>query len=284
MEKENKKELEEKVEKLEKSNNIMKGLLTVLGVAILVSACLGLGIIVGDKLDEKEEIKDENKQEEKEETKDDKEEELELEKLTKDSAVVKKLFEVFREDQTCTSNGLWDDFNDADAKKYIAYNALDASSFVEVKCGNLDDSYNDGHYCAMNDEAMKYYGVNETKYEDAIKNETTSSVTEAVLEAKYKELFGKDSVMEKGSFYIGEGPIAYYDKVNKIYADFYCECGGDCAGIRQTLDSITQDGMSLVLYTTTVSNADENHKKVITYTFEYEKETGNYIFVSRKVS
>ena len=281
MEKESKKELEEKVEKLEKSNNIMKGLLTVLGVAILVSACFGLGIIVGDKLDEKEEIKDENKQEEKDETKDDKEEELELEKLTKDSAVVKKLFEVFREDKNCLVQSLWSSDSAEAAKKFIVYKNLDPSDIKDVKCGDLDDSFDGMHYCAMNDESTKYYGSDEKKYEAAIKNETTKSFSEVVFEKKYKEFFGKDSVINHDDFIIGEGPIAHYDKKNQLYAEYYCQCGGMCGSYPQTLDSISQKGAGLVLNTTIEGGT---FKQSITYTFEYEKETGNYIFVSRKVS
>lgn len=279
--KETKKELEEKVEKLEKSNNIMKGLLTVLGVAICVSACFGLAIIVGDKLDEKEEIKDENKQEEKEETKVDKEEEIELEKLTKDSSVVKKLFEVFREDENCFVSSLWNFDSGEAAKKFIVYKNLDPSDIKDVKCGDLDDSFVDMYYCAMNDEASKYYGSDEKKYELAIKNETTKSFSEVAFEKKYKEIFGKDSVINHDDFTIGDGPIAHYDKTNKLYAEYYCQCGGICGSAPQTLDSISQKGASLVLNTTI---DDGTIKQSITYTFEYEKETGNYIFVSRKVS
>ena len=54
MEKEKKDDLREEVEDLKKSNKIMKGLLIVLVVAILVSACFGIGFVVGEKLADKE--------------------------------------------------------------------------------------------------------------------------------------------------------------------------------------------------------------------------------------
>lgn len=279
--KETKKELEEKVEKLEKSNNIMKGLFIVLVVAICVSACFGFGFIVGGKLAEKEEIKDEKKKDDSEDTIVEKEEEeSELEKLTKDSAVVKKLFEVFREDENCFVSSLWNFDSGEAAKKFIAYQNIDSSDIKDVKCGDLDDSFVDMYYCAMNDEASKYYGSDEKKYELAIKNETTNSFSEVVFEKKYKEFFGKDSVINHDDFSIGDGPIAHYDKTNKLYAEYNCQCGGMCGSGPQTLDSITQKGMSLILNTT----IDDDDKHFITYTFEYEKETGNYIFVSRKAS
>ena len=65
MEKETKKELEEQVAELKKSNKVMKGLLIVLVVAVLVSSCFGVGFLLGEKLAEKEEdILEENKKEE----------------------------------------------------------------------------------------------------------------------------------------------------------------------------------------------------------------------------
>ena len=260
--------------KEEKKSGVNKVLIIIIVILLLVIA-VGFGYFLGsgnsnsaDK--ESDKVVDENK-----------EEKVEIEQLTKDSAVVKNLFETFREDVSCTYNDYWEENTEPEAKKFFAYKALAASSFSSVKCGTLDDSFIDGHYCAMNDEAMKYYGINETKYENAIKNETTTSVSVNELEKKYKELYGKDAVMTNEDFYISAGPIAHYDKVNNIYAEYGCECGGDCVGITQTLDSINQNGTSLVLNTTTVANDDINVKISITYTFEYEKETGNYIFVSR---
>lgn len=273
-------EEERKVETSEKNSGGNKVLIVIIVILLLIIAVV-FGYFLGtgnSNSDEKESDKvvDENKENEDSEDK-----EIQLEQLTKDSAVVKKLFETFREDVSCTYNDYWEENTESEAKKFFAYKALDANKFSKVKCGSLDDSFIEGHYCAMNDESMKYYGINETKYENAIKNETTTSVSANELEKKYKELYGKDAVMTNGDFYISAGPIAHYDKVNNIYAEYGCECGGDCAGITQTLDSITQNGTSLVLNTSTFANDDKNVKTSITYTFEYEKETGNYIFVSR---
>ena len=46
--------LETKVENLQKSNKVMKGLLTVLGIAILVAGCFGIGFILGEKSESNE--------------------------------------------------------------------------------------------------------------------------------------------------------------------------------------------------------------------------------------
>ena len=73
MEKEKKDDLREEVEDLKKSNKIMKSLLIVLVVAILLSACFGIGFIAGEKLAEKENdiLEEDKKDENKEETKTD---------------------------------------------------------------------------------------------------------------------------------------------------------------------------------------------------------------------
>ena len=86
-----KKELEEQVVELQKSNNVMKGLLIVLIVVMLVSTCFGIGFIVDEKLAEN---KDENKTEDKEEVTDteNKEEEKEEDKvvLPSDSELIER--------------------------------------------------------------------------------------------------------------------------------------------------------------------------------------------------
>ena len=74
---------------------------------------------------------------------------------------------------------------------------------------------------------------------------------------------------------------SYYDKVNNLYAHYTEGCGTAVAEATHTLDGIEQNGTSLKLLTT-FSVTDEPTVK-IEYSFEYEKETGNYIFVSRVV-
>lgn len=273
--------LEKKVHELEKSNRWMKGILLTLVGVFFIALCIGFGFVIGrNTFDNDEDI---NKEQTNEEI-DEKENEIEKElpKLDINSDVVKSLFEVFREDKDCASCTYWDEYSDTQAKKYIAYKELDESDFNEVRCGDLDDSYIDGLYCAMNDESMQYYGEDESRFENAIRNEKTSSVSEDVLKAKYKEIFGQDAIMKNEDFSIGYGPILHYDKEKKLYAKFSCECGGECAGVTQTLDNISQDGTKLFLSTTVVENIDRETEYSVVYTFEFEESTGNYIFVSRE--
>lgn len=169
-----------------------------------------------------------------------------------------------------------------EARMYFAYSELSSSDFKEMKCGSLDDSYVDGNYCAENDEANKYYGSNESKFEDAIANEKTKTVSASVLEAKYKEIFGQNASYNNASFKLLVGPIAYYDKVNNVYAYFSCKCGGECgASYVHELNSIEQDGTTLKLNTTLTV---DGNKKTIVYTFKYEESTDKYVFVNRSVN
>lgn len=278
--KEEKVNLEEKVEELEKSNKWMKGILLSLVLVFFMVICIYAGVVIGKSMnDGNKEKNDKNDVKVEEENK---EEEIELEQLTKDSKVVKELFEVFREDKNCLRAFWGSDFQKY-IKKYIAYYALDETAFKDVKCGDLDDSYDDGLYCAMNDASVKYYSEeNEKGFENAIKDETTKGVEAATLQLKYKELFGINEEIEHADFSIGYGPIAHYDKVNNLYAEFHCQCGGECVPATHTLEKIEQDATKLILYTKYVSADEEEKDESITYTFEYEKETGNYIFVSRE--
>lgn len=265
--------LKGEMEELKKSNKKMKVLLYVLLIIIFMGLCYAIGYFVGSNL-EAEEVVD------KDEEKDDAEK-IELEKLDVNSEVVKKLFEIFREDTNCTKRYVLSNINTSmESKKYVAYLQLKSSDFSEMTCGSLDDSFVEGYYCAMNEQSSEYYGVNESKYEEAIANESTRTFEANVLETKYREIFGIDSQYVNGDFRISEGPIAHYDKVHNIYAEFGCECGGECALEKHVLISIEQNGNDLTLYTEYTSVENEISK--INYNFTYEKETGNYIFVNRE--
>lgn len=269
MEKESKKELEEKVEKLEKSNNIMKGLLIVLGVAVLLSACFGIGFIVGEKLSEKEE------------------QEQELEKLTKDSPVVKNLFEIFREDNYAKSD-VWDntEYTDFEKKMFIAYLSIDENEFTTKKCGDLGATYafdKTGFifHCGLDfsEKAGKYYGdKNWEMFGKELVNNTTMTISADKLRAIYETIFGKDSTYKDENLSLNFNTFLYYDTNSKVYARFNCQCGGEIGDMSQVIDDITQDGTKLTIHTT-FTDYEGNTK--IDYNFEYEKETGNYIFVNR---
>lgn len=284
--KETKKELEEKVEKLEKSNNILKGLLTVLVVAICVSACFGIGFIVGEKLAEKDDdIKEENQKEDEEKI-----EEMEVEKLTKDSPVVKNLFEIFREDNYAKSD-VWDnkEYTDFEKKMFIAYLSIDEKEFATKRCGDLGATYafdKTGFifHCGLDfsEKAGKYYGdKNWEMFGKELVNNTTMTISADKLRAIYETIFGNDSTYKDENLSLNFNTFLYYDVNSKVYARFNCQCGGEIGDMSQVIDDITQNGTKLTIHTT-FTDYEGNTK--IDYSFEYEKETGNYIFVSRKVS
>lgn len=272
--------LEKQVKELEKSNRWMKGILLALTGIFFIGLCVGFGYILGNNNNnDNEEI--ENKEDKDKEEKENDEEEIEV--LSVESKVVKDLFEVFKE-ESCFEVDIFKNLNDSrDAKMYLVYRELNESEFTEMRCGDLNDSYVDGYYCASNEEAFEYYGSNEVKFQQAIANEKIKVVKASLVEKKYKEIFGKNANYTDETFKILDGTIpyfAYYDSKNDVYAEFSCNCGGMCGEeFEHTLDSIEQRGKILKLNTTLVNGEVISS---IVYTFEYEKETGNYIFVSRE--
>jgi len=253
----------------------------ILGIIFLILGFL-VGFVIAPYLTGESKSENETVENEKENNEDDSKDE-DIPKLDINSFVVKELFEVFKEDN-CLESDIFQNLNDdVSAKMYLAYSELDETDFTEMRCGSLDDSYVNGNYCAMNSEAMQYYGSDESKYESAIINEKTKVVSAVTLERKYKEIFGQNANYNNATFDLLEGPIAYYDKVNNVYAYFSCECGGECgSNHNHVLNSVSQDGTKLTLNTTlSISSYDGNVTKNVVYTFEYEKSTGNYIFVSR---
>ena len=189
--------MEKNEEKKEKKGISVSTLVIV--VVLLIAVIAPISFMAGRSLASKEEKKEDNNVVDDEQN--DGEEEIVLEQLTVDSDVVKKLFEVFREDTINCMGDLRAEVNTSmDARKYIAYMQLNDTDFVEKTCGSLNDSYVDGNYCAENDDVWQYYGVNEQKFEETIKNETTKTVSASLLEEKYREIFGQNADFENGSF------------------------------------------------------------------------------------
>ena len=257
--------------KEKKGKNILKYFLFVILVGCLCAGCFFLGTTFTSSIDDKKDGNDKVTEETNE-----KEEDIQIEQLTKDSAVVKKLFEIFREDKNCMMASVWESYEELDAKKYIAYAQLEENDFKNMVCNELDKQTFDYYTCNIDSDFSQNV---KTFSADSLKN-------------KYVEIFGSTGYVD-GDFKIGEGPIAYYDNLNKVYAEFSCFCGGDCGiGFDHVLDSIEQNGTKLILNTRLVHDKkyyedleiDYDLKDVsIVFTFEYEKETGNYIFVSRVV-
>ena len=245
-------------------------------VAFLLIALIAAGVyIVSTELNDDVNITETTKQEKNEEP------DKYLEQLSVNSETVKNLFETFREDDDCSKFYYGDDLNTStSAKKYIAYKQLNENDFKLEKCGSLDKSVDGINYCSSNDKAWDYYMTDWEKFAEAIKDETTTTFSAKSLKEKYKEIFGNNASYTDKSFSIGEGPIAYYDKTNELYAEFKCECGGDCELGVQSLNNISQSKNELVLYTTYEYN--DGTRNDINYTFELETETNNYIFISRE--
>lgn len=206
-----------------------------------------------------------------------------MEKLSVDSSIVQKLFNTFREDQSCTYTDIMPSINDSiENKKIIAYIELNKNNTSTRKCGTLETSWHeDGYYCGrMNDEAAKYYGSenNLDKFTGALSDEETTIILKEDLKKKYEELFGKDTPYEDGTFIIGYATIAYYDATNNLYASFQSNSGGDCILGEQPLLSIEQNADQLTLVT---KYEDYNGEvKNINYNFKYDN--GNYIFINRE--
>lgn len=299
------KETKEQVEKLKKTNKKSNLLLVVLICVVMVACGYGFGYMIGTHLADSENNetleKEEDKSNEKE-NEDDKEndEKVESEKLDVNSAVVKNLFEIFREDSDDAYNYSKSEVNtNMEVRRRIAFSQLDDSVFVEKTCGSLsanyyykkdDGDYFCGSYDTISEKALAYWydGYNKN-YDKEVVNVKVNAFSASALEEKYKEIFGKDAEYENESFNIVSCMVlAYYDSENKLYASF-----GSIGGLEflpereQTIESVNHVGENLTINTKLVETYDidgENSDETIsyiTYTFKYEKATGNYIFVSR---
>jgi len=287
--------MEDKEIKEEKKSGGNKVLIIIIVILLLIIAG-GFGYFLGsgsgkseDKKDDKEAnetIKEQEDKDEEETKEEEKPEEEKIEQLTKDSPVVKKLFETYKE---VSSEGGYDihrnyDLTKRDVKMSMAFSALEKEGkTIKRTCGSLSKPYvATMYFCdSYNLTYDKNGNIDYAKYGNAVNKSETITLKTNDLKNKYLELFGKNAQYTDGDFELTHYPggYAYFDKSNDLYAKFSTGGGSEVVDATHDLDSIEQNGSSLVLYTTL--NSSGVGVKKITYTFEYEKETGNYIFVSR---
>ena len=192
---------------------------------------------------------------------------IEEEKLSVDDNLVSKLFEIVREDKfdfdiTISSIN--------DVIPYITLRQIPESVKNYISCDNLDTfASNNINYCGddfNNDmiQAIDNYGRDSEQYKKAIEKNKTLSVSEDVFNKKLKEIFGQNSV---------------YNADEKVYAYYGCSCGGLSYKFEQkVVDAIKKNNTVIIKTNKTNDSKIEN----IVYTFELEKSTGNYIYISRE--
>jgi len=250
----------------------------ILAIVFLLLGVL-VGVVIAPYLTEDSRKEDEEVEHNKENN-EEKDDELEVGNLTVDSPIVKELFEVFREDKSpfVSPNGANNDINNSlEKKKYIAYTQLAKTDFSEKKCSDLSSTKtSDGASCGE-------WGPTA--------NGSVIVFSSGVLEAKYKELFGKDAKYEYGNFVISDVSEAYYDNKLGVYGEFYY-IGGDEKPpytYTQTIESgnLADNVLSInTKFSAKSSEPDlfEDEFANITYKFKLESSTDNYIFVSREVN
>lgn len=260
----------------DKTNTTLKVIIGILAFIIVIGCSFGAGYL-GSEL-AKEEKEDEAATEE------ENDEKVNSEPLTKDSEVVKKLFEIFREDNHEGfshyeyGNAMIDDINTSDAsKKYVAYKQLDESVFGKKLCSEFKSKESEGGASCVHWELGEEVNI--------------KTFPSSVLEAKYKEIFGEDAQFNNDDFSISFVQEAYYDKNFDLYAEYFYLDGDEQAPYKytQTIDSIDYTDKTLAIHTTFVADGYdgeddfgwEDYTYKITYNFKLEETTGNYIFVSR---
>jgi len=204
--------------------------------------------------------------------------------LTKDSEIVKELFNNFREDKNggrlyvFAENYYENDENDDYTMFYkmaVTYDSIPESEFKEIKCSEVEE---------LNMENVSCYELYDCNENDCNKDENavTRYIPEEVYEKHFKKLFGNTK-----SFYnrdlILDCYALHYDQNNKRYVEYKNICAESISIVKQEITNVKEDGDKLIIETK--GNDEYEALKVdITYTFSKEKSSGNFIFVNRKSS
>lgn len=192
--------------------------------------------------------------------------------LTKESKVVKELFDAFREDDSRVYTNI-EALDGDDFKLYYALMNVKESDFEEGTKTKEEYGYVVEAPFEVTDEY--YQGMNYQNIGRFFKEEK--------VEAIYKKMFGKDSKVTHKQLELDGKYYYYYDSNNKIYVIFErilcCEVlevsEQEIVDVKQNKDNLTIKTKGL--------DQDGNDKFKIDYKFKKEKSTGNWIFVDRNV-
>ena len=261
---------------------------------IIVIAVIGGGVFLAynnglfekkDKNDNNVVDKDDDNNEKEPEKK-----KFEEETLTKDSAIVQKLYKIFSEPE---SHGQYKEATEA-YKKRVTLNLLEESDMTKKTCGDLDESYysdddNGFWLCSVkydigNEGSYNFKDINNlNKIKEQIKGEEISTISVDLFHEKYNTIF--EGTFEDKSEYLGECMrFLYYDKVNNLYAVGFLVPFAGCIATpyENVLKGIVQENGMLTIQTEFTVASEP--KKLIDYTFRFDSNTGNYIFVSRTIN
>ncbi len=191
-----------------------------------------------------------------------------LEELYIESDFVQKYYQIYRED-TCLKETYYAQLeNSYPAKLYMTYLQLANDAMKSLDCAVIEnETIENAEFCG--------------KYEDA---KQTSFLEEDTFYRKYRELFGQKAAYELNDFEIGTG-LYHYDAKNSGYVFYGKETETSCMAGEVSLERATLKGDTLTIYTKVDNHSledDTKANKEITYILEKEKETGNYIFKSRR--
>ena len=219
--------------------------------------------------------------------KDDKPSKPEVNKVAVDvnSVEVVSMFSKFKISNNCLYNpDLLN--NDNLTRLRLAYENIDVKDFINVPCSNSSCNMNP-EYCgeSMTQEMQVAFDSNNIdKFREAERKNTTKAVTASVLEAKYKELFGSDSVVIHESFGIG-GSLPSTCRLMKYESDtvtYYLYNSGECSNIcSPDIFEEIKEAYKIDENLFIVSTYNGDHTRYdLTYEFRVDPETQMFVFKS----
>ena len=207
-----------------------------------------------------------------------------------DNKVIKKLYDFIDFKGDVAYYSAIKNINDDSSKLYTAYSYIANHEKNTKNCSEVNNLTYKNYYCGdmVNSiTAQEYTDANgefnttSSKFLEYVKNQTTSSVSDELMDEKMKELYGENYKYTKQDFYMGYGCVLiHYDSKDKEYIKYSRnECGGTSGYLDNTLKSAKKSGNKIVLTVQYIEEAEDSVTTTSTYEFELEEKTNNYIFV-----
>ncbi len=203
------------------------------------------------------------------------------------SDLVQNLYNTFRETRDCTSFSSMKDFTSNDESKlYLAYQQIPQGDMLEMNCSRLTLFYSDsGHYCgqSMNQGMLDNMSdPNSSAFQEAIKSNSTVTVSRTLLDQKVRELFGENVSIAPQNFKAGIGPMMMYDANQDLYAFYNVNAGGECSLGTQELTGAVQKGDEIRITSFITYPVDLLKDSLeVTYVLTWEESTKHYILIER---
>lgn len=219
-------------------------------------------------------------------SKETKEEVAQKEELDPNDDLVQELFSMFKISGRETYMSVEGLNNDNKLKLRIAYENIPLSNIEYANCSDFELYEDFKYYCNDSDSLdtmVKYVVEGKTKEAKELEKQgRTKSINEEIIEREMHIIFGNDYEVKHESFNCTTTEIMQYNEKKHIYGNFISEGGVYVSEVNQKVKKAYKENDKLIIETKITTKETKEESTKVIYTFQKDKENGNYVFKNVK--